>query len=89
MARALASAFSERKIKPYLAMTGEITLRGQVLPVGGIKEKVLAAKRSGIKEIIMCWQNEKDVSEINPQFIKGIKFHYVKTMLQVLELALT
>jgi ATP-dependent Lon protease len=69
-------------------MTGEITLRGQVLPVGGIKEKVLAAKRSGIKEIIMCWQNEKDVEEINPKFIAGIQFHYVKTMLQVLEIAL-
>lgn len=70
-------------------MTGEITLRGQVLPVGGIKEKVLAAKRSGIKEIVMCWQNEKDVQEINQQFIKGIKFHYVKTLQQVLEIALT
>ncbi len=89
MMTALASAFTGRKIKPYLAMTGEITLRGQVLPVGGIKEKVLAAKRSGIKEIIMCWQNEKDVSEINPQFITGIKFHYVKTMQQVLDIALT
>ncbi|MEO6538722.1 MAG: endopeptidase La [Ferruginibacter sp.] len=89
MMTALASAFTNRKIKPYLAMTGEITLRGQVLPVGGIKEKVLAAKRSGIREIIMCFQNEKDVSEINPQFIKGIKFHYVKTMQQVLDLALT
>ena len=89
MMTALASAFTGRKIKPFLAMTGEITLRGQVLPVGGIKEKVLAAKRSGIKEIIMCFQNEKDVSEINPQFIKGIKFHYVKTMQQVLDLALT
>ena len=89
MMTSLASAFTGRKIKPYLAMTGEITLRGQVLPVGGIKEKVLAAKRSGIKEIIICWLNEKDVTEINPQFIKGIKFHYVKTMIQVLELALT
>ena len=69
-------------------MTGEITLRGQVLPVGGIKEKVLAAKRAGLKEIILCWQNEKDVEEINPDFIKGIKFHYVKTMNQVIELAL-
>lgn len=85
---ALASAFTGRKIKPYLAMTGEITLRGQVLPVGGIKEKVLAAKRSGIKEIIMCAQNEKDVEEINQKFIAGITFHYVKTMHQVLELAL-
>ena len=89
MMSALASAFTGRKIKPFLAMTGEITLRGQVLPVGGIKEKVLAAKRSGIKEIIMCYQNEKDVLEVNPGFIKGIKFHYVKTMLQVLEIALT
>lgn len=89
MMTALASAFTGKKIKPYLAMTGEITLRGQVLPVGGIKEKVLAAKRSGIREIIMCWQNEKDVLEINPSYIKGIKFHYVKTMNQVLDLALT
>jgi ATP-dependent Lon protease len=89
MLSALASAFTGRKIKPYLAMTGEITLRGQVLPVGGIKEKVLAAKRAGLKEIIMCWQNEKDVEEINHQYIKGIKFHYVKTMQQVLDLALT
>ena len=89
MLSALASAFTGRKIKPYLAMTGEITLRGQVLPVGGIKEKVLAARRAGLKEIIMCWQNEKDVEEINPQYIRGIKFHYVKTMQQVLDLALT
>ena len=89
MLSALASAFTGRKIKPYLAMTGEITLRGQVLPVGGIKEKVLAARRAGLKEIIMCWQNEKDIDEINPQYIKGIKFHYVKTMQQVLDIALT
>ncbi|HEU5054695.1 MAG TPA: endopeptidase La, partial [Hanamia sp.] len=89
MMTALASSFTGRKVKPYLAMTGEITLRGQVLPVGGIKEKVLAAKRSGIREIIMCAQNEKDVHDINPNYIKGIKIHYVKTMQQVLELALT
>jgi ATP-dependent Lon protease len=89
MMTALASAFTGRKIKAYLAMTGEITLRGQVLPVGGIKEKVLAAKRAGLKEIIMCWQNEKDVIDINPLFIKGIKFHYVKTMQQVIDIALT
>ncbi len=88
MMSALASAYSGRKIKPYLAMTGEITLRGQVLPVGGIKEKVLAAKRSGIREIIMCYLNEKDVLEINTQYIKGMKFHYVKTMAQVLDMAL-
>lgn len=89
MMTALASAFTGRRIKPYLAMTGEITLRGQVLPVGGIKEKVLAAKRAGLKEIVMCWLNEKDVIEINPAFISGIKFHYVKTMQQVLDIALT
>lgn len=88
MLTALASAFTGRKVKSYLAMTGEITLRGQVLPVGGIKEKVLAAKRAGLKEIVMCYQNEKDVLEINPEFIKGMKFHFVKTMQQVLELAL-
>jgi ATP-dependent Lon protease len=69
-------------------MTGEITLRGQVLPVGGIKEKILAAKRAGLKEIILCAINEKDVKEIEPEFIKGIKFHYVKTMQEVLEKAL-
>lgn len=88
MMSALASAFTGRRVKPYLAMTGEITLRGQVLPVGGIKEKVLAAKRAGLKEIILCAQNEKDVLEINAEYIKGMKFHYVKTMQQVLELAL-
>jgi len=88
MMTALTSAFSGRKVKPYLAMTGEITLRGQVLPVGGIKEKILAAKRAGLKEVILCWQNEKDVQEISPEFIKGMKFHYVKTMQQVIDLAL-
>ena len=88
MMTAIASAFSGRKVKSYLAMTGEITLRGQVLPVGGIKEKVLAAKRAGLKEIILCWQNEKDVQEIDSEFIRGMKFHFVKTMQQVLELAL-
>jgi ATP-dependent Lon protease len=88
MMTAIASAISGKKVKPYLAMTGESTLRGQVLPVGGIKEKVLAAKRAGLKEIILCWQNEKDVLEIDSTFIKGVKFHYVKTMQQVLELAL-
>ena len=89
MMTALASALTGRKVKPFLAMTGEITLRGQVLPVGGIKEKVLAAKRAGLKEIVMCYQNEKDVNEINPEFIKGMKFHYVKNMQQVVEIALT
>jgi len=88
MLTAITSAFTGKKVKPYLAMTGEITLRGQVLPVGGIKEKILAAKRAGMKEIILCWQNEKDVNEIDPAFIKGVEFHYVKNMQQVLELAL-
>ncbi|CAN5223585.1 endopeptidase La [soil metagenome] len=85
---ALASSLTNRKVRPFLAMTGEITLRGQVLPVGGIKEKVLAAKRSGIREIIMCAQNEKDVLEIEPAYIKGLEVTYVKTMQQVLEQAL-
>jgi ATP-dependent Lon protease len=88
MMSSMASAFTGKRVKPYLAMTGEITLRGQVLPVGGIKEKVLAAKRAGLKEIILCWQNEKDIREIDSNFIKGLKFNYVKTMQQVLELAL-
>jgi len=88
MLTALSSAFTGRKVKPYLAMTGEITLRGQVLPVGGIKEKILAAKRAGMKEIILCWQNEKDVNDIDQTFIKGVSFHYVKNMQQVLDLAL-
>lgn len=89
MLSSLASAFTGRKVKPYLGMTGEITLRGLVLPVGGIKEKVLAAKRAGLKELILCWQNEKDVQEINSDFIKGLKFHYVKTAQQVLDIALS
>jgi len=89
MLTALTSAFTGKRVKPYLAMTGEITLRGQVLPVGGIKEKILAAKRAGLKEVIMCWQNEKDVQEIDSNFIKGIKIHYVKTMQQVLDIAIT
>ena len=88
MLTSLTSAFTGRKVKPFLAMTGEITLRGQVLPVGGIKEKILAAKRAGLKEIILCWQNEKDVNEIDSSFIKGVEFHYVKTMQQVIDLAL-
>lgn len=88
MLSSLVSAFTERKIKPFLAMTGEITLRGQVLPVGGIKEKVLAAKRAGLKEILLCAANKKDVEEIEGDFIKGIQFRYVKTMQQVLEYAI-
>lgn len=88
MLTSLASAYTGRRVKPYLAMTGEITLRGQVLPVGGIKEKVLAAKRAGIKDIILCSQNMKDVEEINKAYIKGVRFHYVTEMSEVLNLAL-
>ncbi|NUM31859.1 MAG: endopeptidase La [Bacteroidetes bacterium] len=84
----LASWFTQRKIKPNLAMTGEITLRGKVLPVGGIKEKILAAKRAGINEIIMCENNSKDVDDIGEEYTKDLKFHYVKNMLQVLDIAL-
>ncbi len=85
---ALASLFTQRKMKSFTALTGEITLRGKVLPVGGIKEKILAAKRAGIKEIILCNENAKDVEEVPADFIKGLKFHYVEEMDEVLELAL-
>ena len=88
MMTAIASALTGKRVKPYLAMTGEITLRGQVLPVGGIKEKILAARRAGLKEIILCSQNEKDVSEVEPAFIKGLKFHFVDKMEDVLKIAL-
>lgn len=88
MLTALASAFSKRKVKPFLAMTGEITLRGRVLPVGGIKEKMLAAKRAGIKEIVLCHENEKNVQEIDETYLKGLTFHYVKRMEDVLNVAL-
>lgn len=85
----LASLFTQRKVKSHLAMTGEITLRGKVLPVGGIKEKILAAKRAGIKEVILCKQNEKDVLDIDQSYLKGLTFHYVQNMFEVLDLALT
>jgi ATP-dependent Lon protease len=85
----LASLFTQRKVKPYLAMTGEITLRGKVLPVGGIKEKILAAKRAGIKEIILCEKNRKDIEDIKADYLKGLKFHYVSNMLQVLDISIT
>ncbi len=88
MLTALTSAFTKRSVKPFLAMTGEITLRGKVLPVGGIKEKILAAKRAGMKEVLLCKMNEKDIKEINPEYIKGLKFHFVKTMDEVLKIAL-
>jgi len=88
MMTAIASSLTGKRVKPYLAMTGEITLRGQVLPVGGIKEKILAARRAGLKEIVLCTQNEKDVTEVEPAFIKGLKFHYVNRMEDVLQIAL-
>jgi ATP-dependent Lon protease len=88
MLTALTSAFTQRKIKPHLAMTGEITLRGRVLAVGGIKEKILAAKRANIKEIILCKSNQKDILEIKEDYIKDLKFHYVTNMYEVIELAL-
>jgi ATP-dependent Lon protease len=89
MLTSLASLFTQRRVKKNLAMTGEITLRGEVLPVGGIKEKILAAKRAGIKEIILCEKNRKDVDEINQDYLKGLTFHYVTQMREVLEIALT
>ena len=89
MVTALVSSFTGRKIKKNTAMTGEITLRGKVEPVGGIKEKILAAKRAGIKEIILCQENEKDIKEINEKYIKGLKFHFVNRISEVLDLAIT
>jgi ATP-dependent Lon protease len=89
MLTSLASVFSQRKVKKQLAMTGEITLRGEVLPVGGIKEKILAAKRANIKEIILCEKNRQDVEEISESYLKGLTFHYVNTMKEVIDLALT
>lgn len=88
MVTSLASAFTQRKVKSNLAMTGEITLRGKVLPVGGIREKILAAKRAGIKEIILCKDNQKDIEEIKDLYLKGLKFHYVSDISEVLEIAL-
>ena len=89
MVTSLASALTQRKVKANLAMTGEITLRGKVLPVGGIKEKILAAKRAGIKDIILCEDNRKDIGEIQPMYLEGVTFHYVKDIREVLKLALT
>ena len=89
MVAAMASAFTRRKIRKALAMTGEITLRGQVLPVGGIKEKILAAKRAGIKEIILCERNRQDINEIDDRYVKGLTFTYVEKIMQVIDRALT
>jgi ATP-dependent Lon protease len=89
MLTSLVSLFTQRKVKNSLAMTGEITLRGKVLPVGGIKEKILAAKRARIKEILLCEDNRSDIEEIKPDYLKGLKFHYVTDMSDVLKYALT
>lgn len=89
MLTSLVSLFTQKRVKKSTAMTGEITLRGKVLPVGGIKEKILAAKRANIKEIIMCSENKQDVDEIKPEYIEGLTFHYVKEMSEVLKFALT
>ena len=88
MLTALTSLFTQRKVMSKLAMTGEITLRGKVLPVGGIKEKILAAKRAGIKDIILCIDNRKDIEEIHDRYVKGLTFHYVNEMQEVLDTAL-
>jgi ATP-dependent Lon protease len=88
MLTALASVFTQRKVRKFLAMTGEITLRGQVLPVGGIKEKLLAARRAGIKEIVLCETNRKHVEDIQARYLKGLRFHYVQNMTDVIDRAL-
>lgn len=88
MVTSIASSFTQRKVRAHLAMTGEITLRGRVLPVGGIKEKILAAKRAGIKEIILCDENRKDIEDIKASYLKGLQFHYVHDIREVLDIAL-
>ncbi|MGB6154230.1 MAG: S16 family serine protease, partial [Pricia sp.] len=89
MLTSLVSLFTQKKVKKSVAMTGEITLRGKVLPVGGIKEKILAAKRARIKEIILCKENERDILEIKEDYLKGLTFHYVTDMTEVVDLAIT
>jgi ATP-dependent Lon protease len=88
MASSIASIFTQRKVRQQTAMTGEITLRGKVLPVGGIKEKILAAKRANITDIILCEENRKDISKIKDIYIKGLTFHYVKEIMEVFDIAL-
>jgi ATP-dependent Lon protease len=88
MTTALASSFTGRKVRSRLAMTGEMTLRGKVLPVGGIKEKILAAKRAGITDIILCKENRKDIEKIPGKYLEGLTFHYVEDIAQVLDFAL-
>ena len=89
MLTSMVSSFTQKRIKKSIAMTGEITLRGKVLPVGGIKEKILAAKRANIKEIILCKDNKRDIEEIKPDYIEGLTFHYVDKMSEVLDIAIT
>ncbi|NNK27964.1 MAG: endopeptidase La, partial [Flavobacteriaceae bacterium] len=89
MLTSLVSLFTQRKIRKSLAMTGEITLRGKVLPVGGIKEKILAAKRARIKEILLCEENRRDIEEIKGEYLRGLVFHYVSDMSEVIKIALT
>jgi ATP-dependent Lon protease len=88
MITSLASIFTQRKVKSKLAMTGEITLRGKVLPIGGLKEKILAARRAGIKDVILCQRNKKDIDEIDSRYIKGLNIHFVDQVSEVLEIAL-
>jgi ATP-dependent Lon protease len=88
MVTSMASIYTQRKVRPFVAMTGEVTLRGKVLPVGGIKEKILAANRAGVREIILCTKNRKDIEEINPAYVKDLTFHYADTVQQVLNVAL-
>jgi ATP-dependent Lon protease len=89
MLTSLVSVLTQKKVKKSIAMTGEITLRGKVLPVGGLKEKILAAKRANIKEIILCHENKSDIDEIKSEYIEGLTFHYVKEMSEVLAIAIT
>ena len=89
MATSIISAFTRRKVRPRLAMTGEITLRGKVLPVGGIKEKILAAKRAGITDIVLSSDNRKDVMDISEIYVSGLNFHYVNTVMDVVSIAIT
>ena len=88
LVRAIVSTYTGRKVKERIAMTGETTLRGRVMPVGGVKEKILAAKRAGITELILSEENRKDIAEIKPEYVEGLTFHYVKTNDEVLKLAL-
>ena len=88
MATALASVFTQRRVRPRIAMTGELTLRGRVLPIGGVKEKILAARRAGITDLVLCEDNRKDVEEVKADYLAGLTFHYVRDVRDVLAFAL-